>query len=112
GIGAGAHVRVEPRDPQPVALRDGLHLVEILVPDPEARRGAAGVGPLGGSGPEPGIHPDRDLGRRRDRIWEVSWISAGWKPAWIARSTSKSLDASTWRPSSRNTRSIPRDGFA
>jgi hypothetical protein len=49
---------------------------------------------------------------RRDGIWEVSWISAGANPAWIARSTSKSLDASMWRPSAWNTRRMPRDGFA
>ena len=48
----------------------------------------------------------------REGICEVSWIAAGAKPARSARSTSKSLEASTCRPSSRNSVRMPRLGLA
>ena len=54
----------------------------------------------------------RNSGSRRDGIWEVSWISDGAKPARSARSTSKSLEASTCSPSARNSFRMPRLGLA
>jgi hypothetical protein len=50
--------------------------------------------------------------RRVDGIWELSWICPGAKPARSARSTSQSLEASMWRPRSRNSSRMRRLGFA
>ena len=48
----------------------------------------------------------------RDGICEVSWMRSGAKPARSARSTSKSLEASTCRPRSRKSARMPRLGLA
>jgi hypothetical protein len=49
---------------------------------------------------------------RREGIWEVSWTRSGVNPARSARSTSKSLDASTCSPRSRKSARMPWLGLA
>ena len=51
-------------------------------------------------------------GSRRHGICDVSWIRSAANPARSARSTSQSLEASMWRPRSRNRARMPRLGFA
>ena len=97
-----------PRMVSPVARGQAQDLVEVLVPDPEARAGAAGIGAVGGrrcrargsSAPTPrrpgATRPNssswcseqalkstpraRCSASRRDGICEVSWIASGVKP--------------------------------
>ena len=65
-IGAGADMGVEPRDAQAVTRGGGHHLVEVLVPDPEARGGPAGVGALRRPAAQAWIDAYGDLAARRD----------------------------------------------
>ena len=52
---------VQPCDPQIEALGQRLHVAEVLVPDAEAGRRPAGVGPVGRAAAEAGVHAHRDL---------------------------------------------------
>ena len=62
GIGARADVGVHAGDPHAVFRRDGLHLVEVFVPDAEAGGGAAHVGAVAVSRTEAGVDADGYLG--------------------------------------------------
>ena len=65
-IRARPDVRVEAVDAQAVPLGQGLDLSQVLVPDPEARGGAAGVRALGRAATQPRVHAHRDLTPPRD----------------------------------------------
>ena len=60
-VRARADVRVEAVDAQPVPFRQSLDLSQVLVPDPEARGGAAGVCALGRAAAQPRVHAHRNL---------------------------------------------------
>jgi hypothetical protein len=137
GIGAGADVRVEPPDVQAVARGDRLHVGEVLVPDAELE-----PGPQCSCGSSSRYRGRGSCGRRRRRRERPAVLlelvaragvvehaalddgagsatapatpadALGRRAGMGARSTSKSLDASMWSPSSRNRRRMAAFGFA
>jgi len=56
---------MQPRDAQVELLGTGLHLVQVLVPDPEAAVWAAGCGALGAAAAVTRVYPHRDLATGR-----------------------------------------------
>ena len=60
-VGAGPDVGVQRPDDQAVPGRRLLHVLQVFVPDPEARRGPSRVGAVGGAAAQPRVHAHRQL---------------------------------------------------